>query len=223
MKIYLSIALIALTALSPAPASAGFWEVFFPSSEKEIYNPYETLKAPFADKEDGPQKTYDIRTGKDLLDNTPNQAELVPLNLPHANVAAMESWLENAVTDAMTFTGRNSRTEIDEALAYFTDAGQSQYWDFLRAKTIDQILNSGQYQINSAIQNTPLLIGEQESGGLYKWLFEVSLLMSFLETGTNDYEGSVPQNLETTLKVQLTRAEITETNPYGVLIELWQE
>jgi hypothetical protein len=190
------------------PALAG--DFLFPNVERN--NPYasaDNLKAPFADKTDGEASTH-------------KPAHLIPLHLPHINTASVTQWVNQAVTDVLTFTGDGVDAQIDAKLSYFTLPGQTAYKDFLQTQNIYKNLQSGHYQLNSAVKIEPLLIGEQEAGGRYKWLYEIQVLMSYLNNGTSSYSKTKPQNQDITLSIQVTRVNKSESGDQEILIELWR-
>ena len=148
----------------------------------------------------------------------------VPLHLPHTYVGDVGRWINHAVSDALSLGGGAAlQGDIDKALTYFTTAGQEQYRAFLRARHIEDNLTSGAYELHSAVKMEPLLIGQQESGGLYKWLYEVPVLLSYLRAGTTSYDKAVPQNLEVLLSIQVTRVAVEDSDDHDILIELWRE
>jgi hypothetical protein len=216
MKSFLSVFLLFFILLfGVSSAQAG--DFFFPNIKKQIRaneaadNVDEELKAPFA-AEDGMTETQNAMT-----------IGGVALNLPNATDATITNWVSSAVTDALTFTSGDVQGHARDSLQYFTPAGEEQYIAFLRDSNIYQNLDSGYYQLNSAVQLEPLLVGEQESNGLYKWLYDVQVMLSYLNAGTTSYDAALPQNQTLFLRVQVTRAEATDENDMGVRIELWKK
>lgn len=205
----------ALSAVAvPQAAQAG--DFFFPNVKRQVREQYaanaeanKDLKAPFIAEEN-------------LTEAQESRATGVPLNLPNINRAELSRWVSSAITDALTLTGEDVRSDVPKARGYFTPSGQRQYLEFITSTNIVSNLSSGHYQLNSAVQLEPLLIGQQEADGRYKWLYDVQVLLSYLHAGTTSYDRAVPQNQTLNLRVQVTRAEETSSDDTGVRIEIWK-
>lgn len=211
---------ILLTAIV-TPAHADLLRTLFPSMFRDTYNPYATMKAPFADNADTAE-TPDIQTLEDLEKLIPKPSEIVPVHLPHATIKTVRDWVTNAMSDALTFENINLQQEQKDALQYFTPIGQQQYKDFLTTNKITETLAAKRHRLIGIVQNEPFFIGERADQGRYKWLFEVPIMISFIDINADDYERTQPTNRQATLQIQIARSDITESNPHDILIELWQ-
>lgn len=202
-------------AVVPTEAQAG--DFFFPNVKRQAREQYEAnkkaeeeMKAPFIAEEGLTQ----AQTGR---------ISSVPLSLPNLNDLEVSGWVSSAVTDALTLAATDVLNNVSKANNYFTPSGQRQYIEFLNNTNITKNLSSGHYQLNSAVQLEPLLIGQQEANGRYKWLYDLDILLSYLNAGTTTYEGTAPQNQVLKLRVQVTRVEATLPDDDGIRIELWQK
>lgn len=217
----LSVLLLAsLLFTTPAHADDGIWRTLFPSLFVDNYDPYKTMKAPFAE---GAQDAEEVKlqTLEDLEQNIPKAGEVVAITLPHTTTDDIKKWVVTAISDSLSFNAGQLQQEAKKSLEYFTKAGQQQYIDFLKESGIAQQLKSGQLRVNSVAKTEPLLISERTFDGRYRWLFEVPVIISYLDGSSETYENAIPVNKTTVLTVQVTRSLPAESLHHDVLIELW--
>lgn len=203
--------LLSLTAgalFVPSFAQASALEFFFPSLKKKEENPYETLRAPFAE-ENG---------AADALDQLPINA--IPLSEPHRITSEMADWVMGAVSDSMNLDGQGYRAMLEENKPSFDAAGYQQYLAFLQKNNVLKVLETGKFHVRSYVENTPLLLNEGAVNDHYRWLYQVPLVVSYIDKNAKGYRGVEPTNQRVTLNVQIGRS-VAAKNPQGVLIESW--
>ncbi len=196
-----------------SPARAGLLEFLFPSLRKEEYNPYKTLQAPFADNLDkGPQKA-DPNAG--LPEN------IIPLKYPHRTTKEVGTIITTAVSEALTFEHQDYAQDLKKSAKYFNAEGAQQFQDFLQANKILDVLQNGQHYIRSFAVEDPLLLNQGAIADRYRWLYEVHVMVSYMDRGTKSYKTApLPVNQNYIFTIQVGRIP-AEVNGQTVLIERW--
>ncbi len=219
---FLVFALIFSLAVTAAPpAQAGWLEFFFPSLRKKEYDPTYTMQAPFAvDEETRNKQVADPNASRPPPPKHVMPENNTPLNQPHRDNQEISEWLTNVLSDAMTFDkpDYNALIKIDEQ--YFTEGGKGQYKQFLASTSMLKILDSGKYDVRSFVQGQPLLLNEGAVNGSYRWLYEVPMMMSYVERGAKSYKNLEPVNQQVILTVQVGRVPGVMEG-IAILIERW--
>jgi hypothetical protein len=227
MRIHSLVAVLVLGSVvlaAPAPAHAGWVEFFFPMLKDTSNDPANTLRAPFAEPEEGGETSPDASveggeagTAKDLQ-NPSNQT--VPLHLSHRSDRDIAEWVTTAVSEVITFTEADSDVEMKEHKAHFDANGWKEFEQFLNETNIIKVVESDRYQLRSYVKGTPLLLNEGAVAKRYRWLYEVNADISYLERNVSDYKDVVPQNRTLKIMVQIGRSKDAE-NEIGLLLERW--
>jgi hypothetical protein len=208
-----------LGVVTPQPAQAGWVEFFFPSLKKKEYDPGLTMQAPFAVDPKELEKPQDPAAA---LKNPPPKFALpenkTPLDQPHRDALEISEWLTTVSSDVLTFDKADYRGKLDSTAKYFTAAGRDQYVKFLTDNNIIKVLDSGKFDVRSFVQEQPLLLNEGAVNGTYRWLFEVPMMVSYMEQGAKDYKNLEPVNQRMILTLQVGRVS-TDQQGMGVLIE----
>ena len=217
MKKFFVFTLFACLLFLSAPAMATDWlHFFFPFIETPGEpNPSETLQAPFADaKPVGPSKG-DATQGTALPENA------VPLNFPHRNAEQIGEWVVMATAEAMSFASDNFEDDLKKNYGHFTPEGKTQYDAFLEENSVFRILRSKKFYLRSFVQEAPLLLNEGAVDGRYRWLYEVPIMVSYMDRGMKDYKNATPPvNQLVSVTVQVGRtADVTPGK--DLLIERW--
>lgn len=199
-------------ALTLSPAQAGLIEFLFPSLKKQEEDPSQTLQAPFADK-------------KAQSDHVPLKSGTLPenaiaLDQPHRNTSQIMEWVINATAGALTFNQTNT-DELATKQASFATSGYTQYEQFLTTNNIKKVVESGQYTIRSYVNDSPLLLNEGAANGTYHWLYQVPVVISYMNRTNKDYKGGgTATNQKMMITVQVGRSATTE-DKMGLVIETW--
>ncbi len=211
---FLMILSIFFVFLSANNAKAGIIDFFFPYLKAPTYDPYQTLEAPFADN---PSKPEEVNIAQ-RLKQRPEEA--VPLDQPHIALSNVANWVVTAASNAMSFDAPDYRQDLVENLVYFEKNGHEEFQKFLRETGIGETLTSNKFYLRSFVEHTPLLLNQGESGGSYHWLFEVPMMITYMDRRMKDYKGVRPLNQRLTLKVQVGR--VADKNaPETLQIEHW--
>ncbi|MCD8498215.1 MAG: DotI/IcmL/TraM family protein [Alphaproteobacteria bacterium] len=196
----------------PVFAAKSVWDVFGSMFEEkpEEPDPSKTLQAPFA---------YDPDRKINAEEALPENA--VPLDISHRSPKEIGDWLMVAVSDAMSFEAMKEGAKPDYKREYFTPAGLHQFEEFLERTGIKKVLDSRKYHLRSFVRQDPLLLNEGAVEGHYRWLYEVPVMVSYIETGNFKYAEKDAINQAITLTVQVTRVK-DGGGKEGVLIEIWK-
>lgn len=198
-------------------------KVFPAFAPKDDYDPYLTMTAPFSEHTEAAleksKAAKDISL-EEMIENVPDPAKVIPVNLPHDSEKAVSDWVIAAVSDALNYD-QFSEAVFQQKAAYFTPAGAQAYRTFLERNKVIESVSLTSYQLSAIVEDTPFLRNKGAVGGQYKWLYRVPVLLSYIPRGATEYEKVTPVNLETDLKIQLTRTPETIESPSAVLIEIW--
>jgi len=194
------------------PAQAGLLEFFFPSLREVPHDPTKTMVAPFAEGEEGV-----VEKGK--LSELPVNA--VPLDKPHRVGGEIAEWVMVAAGDSMNFESGDSAAQIQARKALFDAAGLQQYQTFLRDKNIMKVIDSGRYNVRSYVENTPLLMNEGVVNKRYRWLYQVPVVLSYMDKSMKNYKNQDPITQKAVLNIQIGRVAASAEKPDGLQVEQW--
>ncbi|MCB1563721.1 MAG: DotI/IcmL family type IV secretion protein [Alphaproteobacteria bacterium] len=182
-------------AFVPSPAQAGIFEFFFGKAKDDGPDPLQTGVAPFA---------YDPSKPAEALKSLPEST--VPLNLPHRSPAHLVEWVTTASSEVLTFEKSDYRAEIKDRKDRFDSNGLREYVAFLQERNIIKILEDGTFQVRSFVEEPPLLLNEGVVDGRYHWLYELPMMVSYMDRNMKTYKKADAVNQHIILKVQIGRS-----------------
>lgn len=183
------------TAFAPSSAQAGILEFFFGKMKDEGPDPMQTGVAPFA---------YDPSKPAEILEGLPESA--VPSHLPHRSPAHLAEWITTVSSEILTFEKSDYREEIKLRKNYFDSSGLREYVAFLQERNIIKILEDGTFHVRSFVEEQPLLLNEGVVDGRYRWLYEVPVMVSYMNKGMKTYKKADAVNQRIILKIQIGRS-----------------
>lgn len=189
-----------------------FVGVFIFAFDMEKYNvPPEGMKAPFGN--------VGKAVGK-FADTTSTRGGLEMQNYSGREIGYR---LTEVVAETLSFDKGNYVYNLGAMEKYFTPEGYAQYKQFLNGSQFQQTLQTQNLQSGAFVQQEPLELTSGAVNGVYKWLFEVPVTISFIPKDSETYrDGAVqPQNRNILLRVQFTRVQ-DANDPEAVKIETWQ-
>lgn len=193
-----------------------FWrdvlEFFYPSLRTPEENPYETLQAPFSD----------------LSEDVVNPIALTPdevivstrFDMPHRLLSDVADWLSNTMAEVMTFNTADFNDSLSNTEKYFDANGRALYLKFLEDNNLMKILEQNDFFIKTFVQDTPLLLNQGLVGDHYRWLFEIPILISYVDRNMVSYRNADVTTQEFTMRVQLARSP--QATDFGVVIDQWE-
>lgn len=193
-------------------AQAGLLD-FLNFGAKSRNDPAVTLKAPFANE--------DAVLGE--LDPTGNAELAISLEQRHRPNNEITKWVQEIVPLLLTYNGQEYEQEYADRIVNFSKIGAQEYVDFLRNKNIVKTLKTGRYNVSGIIADYPVVINEGAVDGRYRWLYQVSVMVTYFDSALKGYsagggEDSITQ--EFVLTAQLGRVR-GANNAHGLLIETW--
>ncbi|MCE7887449.1 MAG: hypothetical protein DYH13_08135 [Alphaproteobacteria bacterium PRO2] len=216
--------IFSFAATAALPARAGLLEFFFPSTRKKEYDPTYTMQAPFAVDEEARKKQIEQQSDPNATRPPPPKHAMpennTPLNQPHRDNGEISAWLTNSLSEAMTFDQGNYREMLKADEKYFNETGKAEYLKFLTDHNIMKVIESEKFDVRSFVLGQPLLLNEGAVNGVYRWLYEVPMMVSYMERGAKSYKDLEPVNQQLTLTVQVGRiAGVMDGT--AILIERW--
>lgn len=205
---------IAFFSASEAHAKKSFFEGMFPflydRGDDEIIRG-SVMKAPFADS--------DVKIDESIK-GLPQNA--IPLDQPHRSDDDVTRWVITSVSQALTFQDVDYEKEINQAVEqFFTTASAAQYQSFLTDKKIVDVLKGKRYRMNSFTQGDPVLVNEGALKGRYRWLYEVPVMVSYMDRRNFDYREKNAINQQYSLQIQVGRSDQARVDGEGLAIESW--
>lgn len=142
------------------------------------------------------------------------------LNMPHRTTREMSQWISAVTAETLTFMAADINQELAKTAPYFSKTGHEAYLAFLKEAAIVKALQSQKYTVRSIVQGMPLLLNEGAVEGRYRWLFEVPVMISYLDRNMENYSKTDAINKYMILTVQVGRVK-EEVEEIGVVIESW--
>lgn len=190
-----------------------FMDFFFPSLRELEENPYDTLQAPFAD--------HDAQSQKDLeTDNETSAKTMVALDLPHRDLNSLSAWVTSNASEVLTFNAGQLDAGLEKNRPHFDVRGLEEFKAFLDKNNISKNIQSGQYNVRSFVEEKPLLLNQGKVGGRYRWLYEVPIMLSYIDSSAKDYKKTQPTNANFVINLQVGRSKDGDEVD-GLLIEHW--
>lgn len=217
MRLLLLLITTGLLAAPPAHAGKSFFDVvtdLFDGDQPEEPDPSVTLQAPFA---------YD--PNRTIEKDAPLPVNAVPLNQPHRTAKEIGQWLMITTSDLLTFKAGDAEAEIKAESGYFAQTGEAQYREFLQANSMLQVINSGRFHMQAIVSDNPVLLNEASQGGIYRWLYEVPVIVSYIRVSGFSYKQETPVSQKLNLTLQIRRIESDDSSfggEHGVVIEIWK-
>ena len=199
---------------SPALAKKSFWDAMFGWMDPPdtTPDPAQTLEAPFAYK-GGAAENTDVQIER-------SSANPVPLKHAHTNEAEIGKWLMMAISETMSFQVGKDENILEKNSKFFAPSGQQQLEAFLKANNIQKVMESGRYNIRSFVRENPLLLNSGTADNRFRWLYEVPVMVSYMDAKNFDYKEHDPVNQHMVLTIQVGRV-VEADNEFDVLIETW--
>lgn len=196
-----------------AHAKKSFWESMFGwmGTQKNEPDPGQTLQAPFA---------YGGHESADNGQIKRSASNPVPLKHAHTNESEIGKWLVTAISETLNYKVGEDGDIVEKNKEYFAESGQIQLRKFLQDNNISKVMESGRYNIRSFVRENPLLLNSGTAQDRFRWLYEVPVMVSYMDAKGFDYKNDDPVNQQMLLTVQVGRVEAAE-NDFDVLIETW--
>ncbi|MBI1215654.1 MAG: type IV secretion protein IcmL [Alphaproteobacteria bacterium] len=105
--------------------------------------------------------------------------QLLPLNAPNLDDAALLSWVSSAVTDTMSFSYLNYQKELQKSSRNFTRSGWTSFTTALQKSRILDSVQAQQQLVTSQPRAAPVLLQKGVYGGKYRWRIQMPLAVTY--------------------------------------------
>lgn len=211
MRRFLLLAFSVSIVFYPVASYAGLLEFFFPSLKEEEYDPTKEMIAPFAVGQGAEEKQK--------LDGLPEDS--IPLDKPHRMSKDIGAWVMTAAGSAMNFEAGSAAEQLKTRDNLFDTVGKNQYLAFLKETRMLNVAQDGRFNVVSYVNQPPLLLNEGNVNGRYRWLFQVPVVVTYLDKSMKTYKGAEAKLIqEANLNVQVGRIR-SDDKPDGLQIEQW--
>ncbi|MEZ5902783.1 MAG: DotI/IcmL family type IV secretion protein [Alphaproteobacteria bacterium] len=149
------------------------------------------------------------------------ETQTISLAAAHRSNREIESWLQEAVSEALSFDLSTYKSNAKNIYPYFTKAGFQEYQKYLQDTGIFETLKTRDNRISVFVEGQSLLLNTSSVEGVYRWLYQVPITISFLPRNANDLTKTkdvVTKQLD--LRLQVTRVNL-KNDPDAVQIESW--
>ncbi|MES2729003.1 MAG: DotI/IcmL/TraM family protein [Pseudomonadota bacterium] len=173
-------------------------------------------------------------TAQELQDlySGPRNAEIVAgdtrrLSVPHRTDTQLSVWLEQVISQSLTYTHTNIQANYTAIAPNFTEAGLTAYRNYLQSSDMWRQMLTQKSTLQAITVDAPKLLNRGVVNDAYKWLYDIPVMVSLLPEGIDTLRKLRPQSYNLLIRVQLTRiadqqnnASITDAGPL-VKIETW--
>lgn len=208
--LFIANVLLSSTVMAKKPFLEGMFPFLYDRGDDEVIRG-NMMKAPFAHS--------DVKIDESIK-GLPQNA--IPLDQPHRSDHHITSWVITSVSQALTFHDVDYQKELDRSVEkFFTTEAAEQYKSFLSDAKITEVLSGKRYRINSFTQGKPILINEGALKNRYRWLYEVPVMVSYMDRIDFDYREKNAINQKYTLQIQIGRSKEGGGDGEGIAIESW--
>lgn len=147
--------------------------------------------------------------------------QALPLEQPNRTSRELQEWVSMAVSEVLTLDAVQYETQLSQGKGYFTDDGYTQFVSYLNDSTLFDILKNGDLKTSVFVETPPLLLNDGPVGGVYRWLYDVPVTISYIpRTITNYTKTTDAQVRRVNVRVQVGRID-DPAAPEAVRIESW--
>lgn len=140
--------------------------------------------------------------GQDGLQN-------IELNKPHRADKELKIWLSGAVSEMLSVDPHSLDDTKKNIEGYFTPSGFAQYNKYLESSGILKNLRDNNNRMNIFVEEQPLLLNGSDVNGVYRWLYQLPITLSFQSRNSNSYSHD-SVNRKIMLRLQIRRVPASE-------------
>lgn len=146
----------------------------------------------------------------------------LPIEKPHRTNKELQGLINTIVSESLFFDADNYEDSLKTIKRYYTDAGFAQYKEYLETSKIISSLKNNNYRMSVFVEEQPLLLNGTAMQGVYRWLYQLPVTVSFLPRNVYNLRGSSDNmvNKKLTLRVQIRRIRLPD-DPDAIQIESW--
>ncbi len=192
-----------------------YWLV--PPKQETGPSPSDTLQAPFAASHN------DIKRNE--LTSIYDEARIIAaggdpndLNTPHRSHEQIEEWVSAAVSRSLNFEMSDMKKFKGMVAPFYSDTGLASFKRFLIGINAISIMQANNKKVGSYVEQTPMLKKEGSDKGLYTWVYDVPVMMSYLDNSKPPRDGVAPINQNYLLRLKVQRTDNVKKHPEGLQI-----
>lgn len=182
--------------------------------------PHETLEAPFATDGQttaGNKGSLMFLYDKELTGTTDGNL----LSKAHRTDAQMSEWAMAVVTNLLSFDYREAQAHINKYQSLFTRPALAEYVQQMnRSEIVRAMKQSGLVSV-AMFEEMPLVQNKGVSGGIYRWVFDFPVTVTFRYTGKRARKNASEHTIIMQVKMRAARVP-SEIGLDGALVESWQ-
>lgn len=153
----------------------------------------------------------------------PFSDKIMPLDQPNRSYIEMEDWVFDAMSKALTFTSQDYQERLtDMRENYFSPSAYADYTASLQQTRLEELVLQQNNKTTVFLDEPPSLLNEGAVDGRYSWLYDVSLVITYIPATQTEYRNvNDAKNVAATVRIQVGR-ELKEGDPFAVRIDNWK-
>jgi hypothetical protein len=224
-------ALLFLPLASGQANAETFLNRMFPSifgaPAPKVPGPEETLQAPFSTDGNaagtGAAATEASPLMKMYDDTSKKNSNTMDLAVAHRSEEQLAEWLTGVTTLALNISPQTWNEDIKKFAAGFSPYGLQEYKAYLDKTAMLTTLQTNNLRLQAITDGKPVLLKEASIDGVYHWLFNVPLLLTYYDQDTHKIEKGQKVRQQTqrvTAQIQVGRIA-SKPDEIGVVVERW--
>ena len=195
----------------------------FAKEDDGSLKPHETLEAPFST--DGQVDAPTTKKNKNSLMFLYDQ-ELTGskdgniLSKPHRTDAQISEWVQIVVTNLMSFDYKTAQDHINKYQGLFDRPALIQYVNEMNKSDIVKAMRQNGLVSVAMFDEMPVVINKGNFEGVYRWLFDFPVKITFRYTGKNARKNASEHTIVMQVKMRVGRSPSTKGADGGI-IESW--
>lgn len=196
--------------------------------EEKENAPEDTLEAPFREQMDSQQKDKarqktDNKKLMDLYEKKKPTRGSTRENIDqrHRSERQIALWVTEKVANALSFKPGNPNRQFRKIQPFFTKKAYQSYRRSLRQRRLLSSVRNRGLRMNALVEDDPFLVEEGSKQGVYKWRFDVPVMISFIDRGAEKAGNRQAMSQKVNVRVQVTRKKGRD-KMQGVVIERWR-
>jgi intracellular multiplication protein IcmL len=114
--------------------------------------------------------------------------QLVPLNQPILNSAAIIDWASQVAASSYTYSFINYRQKIQKLEPYFTKNGWQSFLKGLQDSSTLTAMEANKLIVSAVVSGTPVVVNQAVLSGRYAWKVQVPVLVTF-QSASEKYQN----------------------------------
>lgn len=145
------------------------------------------------------------------------------LSVPNMSARELAKSLNLIIAESLSLNKGGYDENVEAMRKYFVPAAYAQYEQFLKSAGFEAMILTQNMQSGIYPEQDPLELTNGVYDGVYKWVFEVPVMISFIPRSAQTYRNNETRSINRRflLRVQFARVDDPQ-EPGAVKIEIWQ-